>query len=410
MIATTSARHAHRRLRILQVVPTYYPAVRYGGTLPSVHGLATALVKLGHEVSVFTTSVDGESDLEVPLETPVEMDGVSVYYFQVPSLRRLFWSPAMGRCLSQTIRDYDVVHLNSVYLWPTREAARVAARQHVPYVMTPHGMLVGDLIRRKNRLIKSAWLQLVERHSLKNAAAIHFTSEMEAREASAIGLPLPPQYVIPHGLDVPSDYVPLERGPFAHLKGPYALCLGRISWKKGIDRLINAWRWIPDLDLVIAGNDDENYLPYLKNLVEQNGLRDRIHFIGYADNEHKWSLYRNATIFALASDNENFGYVVAEAMAMACPVAISQGVGLASLVQQHDAGIIIESEPQSIAKSICALLADPHHMRAMGANGRLAVEQRLSWNAAAQQIEELYSDMLRTASAATNSLPIRKAD
>jgi glycosyltransferase involved in cell wall biosynthesis len=152
-------------LRILQVVPTYYPAVRYGGPIRSVHGLAKALVQLGHEVHVATTSVDGNADLDVPADRPVDMDGVSVHYFRVPALRRLYWSPDLGRYLRTKIAAFDVAHLHSVYLWPTWAAARAAERRRVPYFISPRGMLIGDLIRGKSRWLKTAWIELIEKQS-----------------------------------------------------------------------------------------------------------------------------------------------------------------------------------------------------------------------------------------------------
>src|SRR3974390_1247278 len=103
-------------MKILHVVPTYYPAVRYGGPIRSVHGLAKALAALGHEVHVATTTVDGDTDLGVADDRPVEMDGVSIHYFRVPALRRLYWSPGLGRYLRDEISTFDVAHLHSVYL------------------------------------------------------------------------------------------------------------------------------------------------------------------------------------------------------------------------------------------------------------------------------------------------------
>ena len=82
---------ANSRLRILQVVPSYFPAVRYGGPIRSVHALAKGLVERGHEVHVFTSSMDGPHDLDVDEGTPVNLDGVLVHYFRVPFLRRLCW-------------------------------------------------------------------------------------------------------------------------------------------------------------------------------------------------------------------------------------------------------------------------------------------------------------------------------
>src|SRR5262245_35937718 len=88
-------------LRLLHVVPSYLPATVYGGPLYSIHGLCKALAEYGHDVSVFTTNLDGERDMDLPLGTPVERDGVQVSYFPVPRFRRLGWAPAMGRALGR---------------------------------------------------------------------------------------------------------------------------------------------------------------------------------------------------------------------------------------------------------------------------------------------------------------------
>src|SRR5205823_14112603 len=103
-------------LRLLHVVPTYLPAVRYGGPIRSVHALCRELAALGHEVDVFTTSVDGPGDSDVPLGTPVDLEGVRVTYFPSRVLRRLYWSPPMSRALSARPGRVDLVHLHAVYL------------------------------------------------------------------------------------------------------------------------------------------------------------------------------------------------------------------------------------------------------------------------------------------------------
>ena len=77
-------------MRILHVVPTYIPAYRYGGPIYSVHGLCKVLAAHGHDIHVFTTNVDGPNDSDVPLGTPVDMDGVKVWYFPSKHLRRLY--------------------------------------------------------------------------------------------------------------------------------------------------------------------------------------------------------------------------------------------------------------------------------------------------------------------------------
>ena len=94
-------------LRLLHVTPTYLPALRYGGPIRTVHALCRALAALGHDVHVFTTNVDGPDDSAVPLANPVDLEGVKVTYFPSPLLRRLYWSPQMGRALSQEVAGFD---------------------------------------------------------------------------------------------------------------------------------------------------------------------------------------------------------------------------------------------------------------------------------------------------------------
>jgi len=124
-------------VRILHVVPTYLPAWRHGGPILAVHGLAKALVARGHEVTVFTTDIHGAGRLDVPLATPVGIDGVTVWYFPVATPRRLYRSPAMGVALGRRMLATDLVHLHSVFLWPTYAAARAAERAGVPYLLAP---------------------------------------------------------------------------------------------------------------------------------------------------------------------------------------------------------------------------------------------------------------------------------
>lgn len=115
-----------------------------------MHGLCRALAKRGHEVHVFTTNVDGPTVSNVSLDRATDLDGVAVRYFPVGPGRRLYRSPRMRRALKESCKTFDIAHLHSVFLWPTLAAAQVARACGIPYVVTPHGMLVKELIARKN--------------------------------------------------------------------------------------------------------------------------------------------------------------------------------------------------------------------------------------------------------------------
>jgi glycosyltransferase involved in cell wall biosynthesis len=169
-------------VRLLHVVPTYLPATRYGGPIYSVHQLCAALVGLGHDVHVFTTNVDGPGVSNVPLLEPVERDGVKIWYFPAGYGKRLYRAPKMRSALRRVVKTFDLLHLHSVFLWPTTVAAQEARRANVPYLIAPRGMLVQELISRKSSVAKRAWIAAFERRNLKYACAVHVTSQAEATE------------------------------------------------------------------------------------------------------------------------------------------------------------------------------------------------------------------------------------
>ena len=362
-------------MKILHVVPTYTPARRYGGPIVAVHGLCKALVARGHQVDVFTTNVDGDRTLDVPAGTPVDVDGVQVRYFPSP-YSRLYWSPEMRRALAAEVHTYDLVHIHAVYLWTGIAAARAARKRGVPYVISPRGMLVRELIRQKSRFVKTAWLQLVERRGFANAAAIHFTSQLEWDEAARVGVPLPAPVVVPNGIDI-APRPDVERDERT------LVFLGRVNWKKGLDRVIDALPALPGVRFLIAGNDEEGLTPALRERAARCGVADRVELVGPVYGTAKDELLARATLFVLVSTSENFGNAVLEALAMETPVVLSNGVGLASEVVQAGAGAIG-------LESIEPLLSDPHRRAEMGKNGRALVESRFAWPRVALEMENAY--------------------
>jgi glycosyltransferase involved in cell wall biosynthesis len=374
-------------MRILHVVPTYLPATRYGGPIRSVHGLCKALAARGHDVHVFTTNVDGPGVSPVPTCVPSALDGVQVTYFPTGLGRRLYRSPAMDAALEREVATFDVVHLHAVFLWPTTAAARAARRHGVPYVLAPRGMLVGDLIRRKSAVVKSAWIRLFERENLAGADSVHVTSDIEAEEIRRLGLRVRRFDVITNGFDPPE---PGDAVVGADIGAPIVLCLGRINWKKGLDRLIGAIVHVPEARLVIAGNDEENYTGELKALSVQFGVAERVFFVGAVHGAEKWAWFRKADVFALASHSENFGIAVLEAMACGRPVLVTPEVGLAEVVAREGAGLVADGTPAAFGQALKRLAADPAARTRMGQAGRDLAQSTYSWAGIASRTEEVY--------------------
>jgi len=375
-------------MRILHVVPTYLPATRYGGPIYSVHGLCRAQAARGDEPHVFTTNVDGAGVSDVPLGVTVTMDDVRIRYFACGAGRRVYRSPDMARALEQHMDDFDIVHLHSVFLWPIWAAAKAAHIRSRPYVLSPRGMLSPELIHAKSRLVKSVWIALFGRELIANAAAIHVTSEGEKADIQRLGLPNRQCAVIPNGVELP-DRLCNAGAADARM----VLSLGRISWKKGLDRLICAFAYAPSGELVIAGNDDEALTPKLRALAQSLGLAERVRFVGAIHGAEKFALMQQASLFALASHSENFGNAVLEAMACGVPVVVTPQVGVAEHVASFGAGLVVDGDPSAFGPALASLLADPARRRAFGDAGRDAAQQRFSW----PHVAELMNDLYRTA-------------
>jgi len=170
--------------------------------------------------------------------------------------------------------------------------------------------------------------------------------------------------------------------------------LGRINWKKGLDRLIRAWAHVGGADLVVAGNDEDGYRPTLDQLAAAEGVAERVRFVGVLDEEQKWALLRAAELLVLPSYGENFGNVVLEAMAVGCPVIVTADVGLADAVQRSGAGVVTDGEPEALGCTINRLLEDAPGRAAMGRRGRAIVQDRYTWGAVAAQMEVAYESLL----------------
>jgi glycosyltransferase involved in cell wall biosynthesis len=388
-------------MRILHVVPTYLPATRYGGPIVAVHSLCRALAARGHTVEVFTTSIDGPVDTAVRYDRPVMLDGVKVRYFASRRLRRLSYAPGLMQSLHDEISGADVVHLHSAFLWPTWRAARLSRKTRIPYVVSPRGMLVKTLIASRNRLIKSAWIALIERANLEQAAAIHATSAIEAEEIQKFGWRLPRIAVVPNGVDAVEQAASQDAPPadMAALAGrqPLVLFFGRLAQVKGLDRLLRAFARTRRGTLAIVGNDYEGLAAGLADMARQLQIDDRVRIVPRTITEaEKECMFAAARVFVLPSYSESFGNVVLEAMQRGVPVIVTPEVGAAEVVRESGGGLVAGGDAQSLGAAIDRLTEDAATSAAMGEAGRAHVSGRYGWPSVAARMESLY-DELKTA-------------
>jgi glycosyltransferase involved in cell wall biosynthesis len=391
-------------VHILHVVPTYLPAVRYGGPIVAVHGLCRALAARGHKVDVFTTSIDGPGNSAVPHDVPVMLDGVTVRYFASPVLRRLSWAPGLARAVDREMDHPEgegvapqIVHLHSVFLWPTWAAARLARKARVPYVLSPRGMLVRRLIAQRHALVKSAWIRLVERENLEKATLIHATSAAEAEELGQFGFDLPPVVTIPNG--VAAIETARIATPAADIRAlaqaqPLILFLGRLSRVKGLDLLLAGFARTHAGTLAIVGNDYDNLVPALMRQARELNIAERVRFIPRAvTGAEKELVFASARGFVLPSHSESFGNAALEAMQRGLPVIVTAETGMSDIVRDSGGGIVVAGTPEDIGQAIEDLVRDPARALAMGDAGRRHVTARYGWDKVAAEMEAMYESL-----------------
>lgn len=350
----------------------------------SVHGLCRALVERGHQVSVFTTTADGDADLDVPVGVARDVDGVQVTYFACDGLRRLYWSSGLRRALG-AVGSFDVVHAHACFLMPPTWAARTAATAGVPYLFSPRGMLVPELIASRNPWIKRAWIRILEQRSLREAAFVHVTSERERADLLRV-LPAIERFAfVENGVDSPTRVEHRSRQEIS-LR---VLLLGRISWKKGLDLAIEALSAVPSARLQIVGNDDEGLRPSLDRLALSIGVSDRVEWRGPLYGPEKALALAQADVLMMPSLSENFGNSVLEAMAAGLPVITTPEVGAAVLVRSSGAGLVVQRSASALASAIREFIENPDLRARCGKAGRDAAAMH-SWIAKAAEMERYY--------------------
>ena len=392
-------------MKILHIIPTYFPAHRQGGPIKSVHEMNKGLVKKGVEMTVYTTNIDGKSVLNVPLNQGVDIDGVKVWYF--PATFRLWeYSFAFHRALAKNAKDFDLIHITSVFLAASALGAYYAKKFKKPYIISPRGSFMEEPLKYRP-LKKKVYINLIEKRNLAGAEAIHFTVEKEKDGYLKAGLPFKKSIIIPNGLDVEvSNTITRDR---IHFRKKFnissdkkiVLFMGRLHFIKGLDTLIPAFAEVvkkePNAILVLAGPNDKNYKKEIELKIKNCKLKinNEVVFTGMLLGEDKIAAYRESDVFVLPSYSENFGIAVVEAMIAGNPVVVTKGVGISKEVEAAGAGLVVEKDVSQVAEAILKILNNSDLAKKMGEAGKKLVETEFSNEKVAEKFLKEYNKILQ---------------
>ena len=346
-------------MKILHILSSTNPLG--GGPIEGVKQLCGPMADLGWKVEIACCEAPG-----APWQIA---DGMPVVHALGPSRLNYAYTPGLVQWIRQNALRYDAVVVNGLWQYHGFAAREALVGINVPYFVFTHGML--DPWFKHTYPLKhlKKWLYWPwgEYRVLRDARGVIFTCEDErllARQSfwlyranevvTSYGTASPPA----NGAELAQKFL----ATYPQLQGKrIALFLSRIHKKKGCDLLLDAFAQVAGQDerlhLVMAGPDQTGWVADLKAYAERLGISHRISWLGMLQGDAKWGAFYASEVFCLPSHQENFGIVVAEALACGKPVVISNKVNIWREIQSDGAGFVAEDTAAGTVRNLQRWLA-----------------------------------------------------
>lgn len=346
-----------------------------------IAGLAKYSARLGAEIRVIgkaeTVSHEGES---------IPRDG-----FAVEAYSR--WGERLRSALEEGVRWADIVHLHGVYSPWNLMVARMCNKLNRPYIVTLHDGLAPERSLERGRLKKKIFHALLQRGHLERAAGVHVLTEEESTDLLAVAQPKN-VFCIPNGID-------LEDYPLDARKAATSVCeinigyLGRLSAEKNLEALCLAFSSANEngnMRLKLAGPSSSYGESLLKRFAPHG-----VDGVGSRFGEEKYDFIRSLDLFVHPSLCDVFSIAAMEVLALGTPLLITR-TSKASYFFDHDAYFMCEPTTFGLERGLRMALDRRAEWSSKAANGRRLIEERLNWHAAATDMLEAYSRIVKKSS------------
>ena len=386
-------------MKINLIIPSFYPAVVYGGPIFSTLHTCEELAKLDNiEVKVSTTNTNMSSKLDVETNKWKKFsDSFFVKYYNETKIDKFSFALFMN--VYKDIKNADIIHIQSIFNTPTPVSLFYAKLFKKPIILSPRGALGLWCINNGSKF-KNIWLNYLLKPLVRDIMW-HATAEQEKNEILSI-YPDANVTIIPNGI----EYEIFQKSNIFNKKeylkkytnkdinaDKILVSMGRIQKKKGFDILINSFKNIlnvyPDAKLLIAG-DDEGEQKTLEAQIRKLDLVYKVFFIGSVSGQEKIDFLANADVFVLPSHNENFGNVYLESLASGTPIVASTNTPWAS-VETNKCGKWVNNTEDDTAQAVITLLNEDSDLLSINAK---KYAQCYSWKSIAQKFLTVYSSLL----------------
>lgn len=345
-------------MKILQVIPFFAPAWDYGGPVKVSLELSRELKKRGFAVTVLTTDAREYSNRVKTLCE--EMDGVSVLRFKNISNRlakrlNLFAPRGFAKYVRHNLRNFDVIHLHAFFTYQNIIAAKYCRKYKIPYILHLHEMPIPISLFKKS-LIKKIFNRLYGKRLLCDAAKIFVVSSLEKKRLIEFMPQLEKKIEVISNPYVLTKIIPAKenRAEFGLEEADKViLFFGRLSFIKGLDRLVRAFAELskrdPSYKLILAG-PDEGEKERLEAQIRMLKIEESVIFTGFLEGKKKAEIFLISDLFALFSYYESFSLSTLEALSYGLPVCLTREVGIANEVLPFGCGKLI-SRPDDATSS-----------------------------------------------------------
>lgn len=389
-------------LRVLHVVPSFYPAHGYGGPVSALYELCLAQVAAGLDVRVLTSAASGPGTSSRLTELSgrwVTQFGVKTFYAPVRLGEDL--APSLLWHVATQLRSTDLLHVSG--LWSPTSLLGIGLGRLLgkPTIVAPHGALMPWALDSGRGRTRKLQVLRALRPLLRRLAGWHVSSAAEAQglaELVAQGhLPSPvPICQVEHGVR-PSA---LSVTDVSEKTGPARiLVLGRVHPVKNLELALSSLAALrkerPEVTLQIAGPaTDRDYVAKLQAQADSLGLKDAVQWLGLVGPAEKARLLAQGAVLWLCSHMESFGVVVIEALAAGTPVVAVTATPWSELPRQA-VGHHVAPSPVAIAAATLRLLEQsPTECEQQRLRCRRLVAERYTWPVLEARLRAFYLQAL----------------
>lgn len=385
-------------MKINIIIPSFYPAVIYGGPIFSSLYACKELSKMD-DINIFvsTTNTNMHSRLDVKTNQTIKFeDDFYVKYYNETVVDK--FSLALFLNIWRDIKKSDIVHMQYIFNTPIPISLLYAKFFKKPVLLSTRGNLCKWCLTQGSKLKKS-WLRFFIK-PFANNIYWHATAKQEKEDILAI-FPKAKVEIIPNGIDSEQFHNTnvLDRESYIQkftqkniVADKIIVSMGRLQKKKGFDILIDSFvlalKVYPDAKLLIAG-EDEGEKENLTKQIQKDNLHDKVFLVGNVQDQDKIDFLANADLFVLPSHNENFGNVYIESLASGTPIVASTGTPWEE-VEEYNCGKWVDNNINETANAIIEMLnKDRDEMRV----NSLKLSSKYDWKKIAIRFKEFYEKM-----------------